>query len=110
PVLALSAPGGRKIITGTIMAIVNRVDFGMGVQAALDAPRLHCEGHDLDAMLEDGMPELVLDELRARGHNLDVTRMYQEPYGRMQSIAIDVDAGLYFGASEPRSHSGVRGY
>jgi gamma-glutamyltranspeptidase/glutathione hydrolase len=110
PVMALSAPGGRKIITGTVMALINALDYGMGVQAALDAPRLHCEAHDLDVTLEDGIPAATLEALRAMGHQLKVTPMYQEPYGRMQSIGIDVDAGLYFGGSEPRSHSGVRGY
>jgi len=110
PVYALSAPGGRKIITGTVWALVNMIDFGMGTQAALDAPRLHCEAHDMDVRLEDGIPAATLNRLSEMGHQLNLTAMYQEGYSRMQAIKIDTDAGLYFGGSEPRSHSGVRGY
>ena len=110
PVLALSAPGGRKIITGTVSCLINALDYGMGVQAALDAPRLHCEGHDMDVRLEDGFPAATLRRLTELGHDLDVTPMFQEPYGRMQAIKLDTRARLYFGASEPRSHSGARGY
>lgn len=110
PVYALSAPGGRKIITGTVWALILMLDFGMSTQAALDAPRLHCEAHDMVVRLEDGMPTETLDRLRELGHELDVTPMYQEGYSRMQVLRIDKDAGLYAGGSEPRSHSGVRGY
>lgn len=110
PVMALSAPGGRRIITGTVNAIVNAFDYGMGAQAALDAPRLHCEATDMEVMLEDGIPADTLDALRAMGHELNVTPMYEAAYGRMQLIRMDTEAGLYFGGSEPRSHSGVRGY
>lgn len=110
PVYALSAPGGRKIITGTVWALINMIDYGMGTQAALDAPRLHCEAHDMQVRLEDGMPAETLKQLRKLGHELEVTAMYQEGYSRMQALRIDAEAGLYFGGSEPRSHSGVRGY
>lgn len=110
PAMALSAPGGRKIITGTITCIVNMVDYGMGVQAALDAPRLHCEAHDMDVRLEDGFPAKALEGLAAMGHALEIEEMYSGSYGRMQAIKIDPRAGLYFGGSEPRSHSGVRGF
>lgn len=110
PVYALSAPGGRKIITGTVWALILMIDFGLGPQAALDAPRLHCEAHDMQVRIEDGVGEATLEELRARGHELDVTAMFQEGYSRMQTIKVDRVAGLYVGGSEPRSHSGVRGY
>lgn len=110
PVLALSAPGGRKIITGTIMNILNVLDYGMGVQTALEAPRLHAEADGMSVLLEDAIPADTLARLSAMGHDLEVTEMYQAKYARMQAIKVDTTTGLYFGASEPRSHSGARGY
>ena len=110
PVYALSAPGGRRIITGTVWALIQMIDFGLGPQAALDAPRMHCEAHDMQVRIEDGVGDATLDDLRARGHELDVSPMYQEVYSRMQVLKVDRTAGLYVGGSEPRSHSGVRGY
>ncbi|SNB73913.1 gamma-glutamyltransferase 1 Threonine peptidase. MEROPS family T03 [Arboricoccus pini] len=39
--LVLGSPGGARIITITLLAILNMVDHGMSVQEAIDAPRLH---------------------------------------------------------------------
>jgi gamma-glutamyltranspeptidase / glutathione hydrolase len=110
PVLALSAPGGRKIITGTVMSLINVLDYGLGLQAALDAPRLHCEAHDMRVTLEDGFPAATLERLATLGHDLEVTPTFEAAYGRMQAIRMDVHSRLYVGASEPRSHGGARGY
>ncbi|MGN6189942.1 MAG: gamma-glutamyltransferase family protein, partial [Conexibacter sp.] len=46
PLVALGAPGGRKIVTAMLQVILNMVDFGMDVQQAIAAPRIHCEGAD----------------------------------------------------------------
>lgn len=110
PKIVLSAPGGRRIITGTVTNLINSIDFGMSTQGSLDAPRIHCEARDYDVILEDGISQEVRDELTAMGHNLNVTEMYQYGYSRMQMLEMDFVSGLYFGGSEPRSHSGVRGY
>ena len=39
--LIIGSPGGSRIITITLEAIVNMIDHGMDVQAAIDAPRIH---------------------------------------------------------------------
>ncbi len=39
--LTIGSPGGRTIINTVLLAILNVVDFGMNVQEAVDAPRLH---------------------------------------------------------------------
>jgi gamma-glutamyltranspeptidase/glutathione hydrolase len=41
PFLALGAPGGSRIITAVQQVLLNVVDFGMNVQEAIDAPRIH---------------------------------------------------------------------
>lgn len=40
-VLIIGSPGGSRIITITLEAIINMVDHGMDVQAAINAPRIH---------------------------------------------------------------------
>ena len=40
-VLVIGSPGGSRIITITLEAILNMVDHGMDVQEAIDAPRIH---------------------------------------------------------------------
>jgi gamma-glutamyltranspeptidase/glutathione hydrolase len=39
--LVIGSPGGSRIITITLEAILNMVDHGMDVQEAIDAPRIH---------------------------------------------------------------------
>jgi len=39
--LIIGSPGGSRIITITLEAILNMVDHGMTVQEAIDAPRIH---------------------------------------------------------------------
>lgn len=39
--MVIGSPGGSRIITITLEAIINAVDHGMNVQEAIDAPRIH---------------------------------------------------------------------
>jgi gamma-glutamyltranspeptidase/glutathione hydrolase len=41
--LVIGSPGGSRIITITLEAILNMVDHGMDVQEAIDAPRIHAQ-------------------------------------------------------------------
>jgi gamma-glutamyltranspeptidase/glutathione hydrolase len=41
--LIIGSPGGSRIITITLEAILNMVDHGMNVQEAIDAPRIHTQ-------------------------------------------------------------------
>jgi len=78
-VAALGAPGGRRVVTAMFQTIVNMVDFGMDVQQAIAAPRLHCEGADPsdplgpavhDVRVDDRLPAEALAELARRGHHV----------------------------------------
>lgn len=41
PFMVIGSPGGSRIITITLEAILNVVDHGMDLQQAIDAPRIH---------------------------------------------------------------------
>ena len=41
PVLIVGTPGGSRIITTVLQIIVDVIDYGMNLQAAVDAPRIH---------------------------------------------------------------------
>lgn len=63
--------------------LTNWVDFGMGLQEALDAPRCFYENGVVVA--ERGYPGAVSEELRMRGHGIKVPK---EPLGSAQAIRI----------------------
>lgn len=41
PLMVIGSPGGSRIITITLEAILNVVEHGMDIQEAIDAPRIH---------------------------------------------------------------------
>ena len=41
PFMVIGSPGGSRIITITLEAIMNVIDHGMNLQEAIDAPRIH---------------------------------------------------------------------
>ena len=85
--------------------ITNMLDYGMDPQAALDAPRASFEG-DV-TILETSIPDSVALELQRLGH---VTERRNEPLGCGQIIAIDREAGVLKGASDPRKDGVALGY
>jgi gamma-glutamyltranspeptidase/glutathione hydrolase len=69
-VFALGLPGGRKIFPSAWQALINLIDHGMGLQEAVEAPRIWTEGVVLE--VEHGFPETVRQGLRDRGHTLQI--------------------------------------
>jgi len=51
-VMVVGSPGGSRIITITLEAIINVIDHGMSVQEAIDAPRIHEQFQPDPVMLE----------------------------------------------------------
>ena len=66
---ALGLPGGLRIFTSAMQALVNLIDHGMGLQQAIEAPRLWTQGFGLE--LEPQFPEALADALQQRGHAIE---------------------------------------
>lgn len=69
-VMAIGGSGGRRIWPAVVQTIVNRVDFGMGLQEAVEQPRIHVESDD--PVIDPRFGDDVLAELGRRGHNYSV--------------------------------------
>jgi gamma-glutamyltranspeptidase/glutathione hydrolase len=97
PVLAVGAPGGRKIINAITQVIANVVDHGLGTQAAVTAPRVDASA---SVVLADArLDAAVVEGLRERGHRVEVVE--ESPaassFARPLTIAIDADGRLHSG-------------
>ncbi|MBM3530139.1 MAG: gamma-glutamyltransferase [Alphaproteobacteria bacterium] len=90
---------------GHVQMVTNMVDFGMDVQAAIDAPRAFFEGER--TVVERGMLAATVEGLKARGHDV-VTA--PTPWGGAQAIRIDWRRGVLIGGSEPRKDGCALGY
>jgi gamma-glutamyltranspeptidase / glutathione hydrolase len=105
PVLAIGAAGGPTIISQVALAIVNMVDFGMELEAALTQPRFHQQWQPDELRIESAVGEPVLQELEKRGHRLNRVRAI----GAAQAVGIAGDGG-FIGVSEPRGYGSAAGW
>ncbi len=69
-VFAGAGSGGYRIQTGVLHTFMNVADHGMAVQAALDHPRVHCQGDE--TFVDARIPEAVRARLARAGHRLAV--------------------------------------
>ena len=84
--------------------VSNIVDYGMNLQAALEAPRftkLNATGCDVS--IEMRVPAQTLQQLSERGHKINIRREYTQEMGRGQAILHDSKTGVNYAASDPRA-------
>ncbi|HEY7306587.1 MAG TPA: gamma-glutamyltransferase [Bryobacteraceae bacterium] len=83
--------------------VSNIVDFGMNIQAALDAPRFTKPTFNgCDVLLESRIPETVRAKLAEKGHKVQVEDAYSQKMGRGNAVMVD-SHGVKHGASDPRA-------
>ena len=69
--LALGAPGGSRIPTGTAQVFLNVVVDGDGLQVAVDRPRVHHQWRpDAIRAEDDALTPEIRQELNRRGHEI----------------------------------------
>jgi gamma-glutamyltranspeptidase/glutathione hydrolase len=100
PFLVTGSPGGPRIITTTLLTILNVVDFGMDAADAVAAPRIHHQWLPDVLEVEPGTTVDVIEGLRRRGHDV---RVADREWASAQLIVVDPQSGLFTGASDPRS-------
>jgi len=101
PYVALGAPGGSRIITAVAQAIVNVLDFDMGMDAAVRVPRFHSEEDQL-LFLEPAFLDEVVAALGTKGNEVQRSTYMS----RVQAIRI-ADTGNLEAGADPRGGAGV---
>jgi gamma-glutamyltranspeptidase/glutathione hydrolase len=71
--MTVGAAGSRKIETTTLQVILNVIDYRMGIQKAIDAPRIRRE-MDMPLYLESIMPQSIIEGLRGKEHEVVVEK------------------------------------
>jgi gamma-glutamyltranspeptidase / glutathione hydrolase len=100
PWLAIGSSGGPRLISAVFQTLLNVTKFGMSLQEAVAAPRIHCEqARKIYAEPEFGTA--TLDTLRARGYDVVETNYM----GCNQAVALF--DGHAEAASDPRGGMGI---
>src|SRR5687767_8863639 len=102
--------GGYRILTGVLHTLMHHLDFGMALQAAVDAPRLHCQGQE--TFVDSRLPAEIQTGLSALGHT--VVPQVEEPgltnFARVNAVTIDPHTGLLHAATGPAWSTAAAGF
>jgi gamma-glutamyltranspeptidase / glutathione hydrolase len=100
--------GGWNQAQAHAQFVSNIVDFGMNVQAAIDAARFTKTSFGgCDLAMESRIPPKVRQELIARGHQIKVTEPFSDSMGRGQAVMRDAQGTNYAGSDARGDGSAV---
>ncbi len=110
PFMVVGSPGGDDQPMRILQTFLNVVEFGMNIQAAIEAPRWSTTSFPASTFphtmkpgqveVEDRIPETVRDELRRRGHKVDVRGPWT--LNATSAIVIDPKSGVLDAGADPR--------
>ncbi len=94
------ASGGPLIISATLQTLLNVLEFGMPVDRAVDAARIHHQWLPDQTFVEAGVPEVVRASLVRLGH--DVRPMLAQAAVQAIEVSADRDARSVSACSDGR--------
>jgi gamma-glutamyltranspeptidase / glutathione hydrolase len=96
--------GGANQPLAHAQFVSDMVDYGMNIQAALEAPRFtKAAAHGCEVSIESRVPDATLQQLSERGHLIAIRREYTQEMGRGQAILRNSKTNTNYGASDPRA-------
>jgi len=111
-VMVVGTPGGSRIITATLLTMLNVIDYGMNIQEAVDAPRFHQQWLPEETNLETftTSPDTV-KMLESWGHKFagpqDANHVAAILVGAPSLEGKPVGKNRFYGANDPRRNSGL---
>jgi gamma-glutamyltranspeptidase/glutathione hydrolase len=104
--LATGSPGGSAIINYVGKVLIGMMDWGLNVQQAISLPNFGSRNGPTEVE-QDRIPAPVLDQLRAKGHEV---RVMEQTSGLQGIMRINVHGeDMWFGGADPRREGTVRG-
>ena len=101
PILGIGTPGSFGILQTTLQVLLNRLVFGLNIQASIEAPRVRAfEQTIVDA--EARISEPARAGLAERGHQVRTLEPWTWRVGGAHGIAYDPDTGILSAGADPR--------
>jgi gamma-glutamyltranspeptidase/glutathione hydrolase len=100
------SPGGPRIISATLLTVLNWLRLGMDAQAAINAPRFHHQWLPDETVVEELFSPGMEEALQVRGYSVK----RKGHIGLVNAIGVDAKTGERLGAADPRDHGSAIGY
>lgn len=102
--MVLGTPGGSTIITSVFQTILNVIDYGMGMQEAVDSKKFHHQWlPDVLVVEEKTLSDELNRKLTSIGHKV----VNRSSLGRMDCILINEDGSLDGGADKRGDNTAI---
>jgi gamma-glutamyltranspeptidase / glutathione hydrolase len=105
PRLIVGSAGSVRLRGAILQAVVNVVDHGLGVEEAIEAPRVHLEGQHLHC--EGGSDPDELDRLEARGYDVVRWRRRNLYFGGVAAVGVGIGGSLAAAGDPRRGGQGI---
>jgi len=100
--MVIGSPGGPRIITTVVQSIINVIDYGMDIQAAVDAPRIHHQWKPNKLRIEADY-RVDTSMLLALGHQIEKKGSWSLAHG----IIFEVNTGIIYGGADNRNQDSL---
>lgn len=122
PIATFGSPGSMRIPSAVIQTFLNIFEFGMDIQSAIEAPRIHCyacansdeSSTSKDIYVERGISEDVVAKLKSMNYNVIVTGSKDIDlfFGGVQGITFEYSGNKtkLHGGADPRRDGKAIGY
>lgn len=102
-VMVVGSPGGPRIITSTLLTMLNVLDYGLNIQAAVNAARFHHQWlPDTIEIEPHDFSKSAMSQLKNMGYRFSP----HEPWGAVEAIYIDPVTKVMYGANDKRRPAG----
>ncbi|MCE1207150.1 MAG: gamma-glutamyltransferase, partial [Spirochaetia bacterium] len=110
PIVTMGTPGAGRIISTMVLLTVNLIDYKMGVQEAIEAPRFYARDTEKVLSAEARMPKETKDWLTSIGYSIKDYPDFDRFFGGAQAILVDPVSGMMYGGADPRRDGAVFGF
>jgi gamma-glutamyltranspeptidase/glutathione hydrolase len=99
PYFTVGAPGGTRIVTGIIHALLNVIDHRMTATEAIAAPRFDCQGDVIVA--QSRISPHACEQVKTMGHDINRALSGYGGIGLVHGIVIHPETGGLDGGADP---------